>query len=257
MATVELHAYARERCGIHPQWGGTARAESRGHALLSHCSHPGEAVIAQIREKTAAYNLISNNCQTYALRLLDAIKADGSNHFPTTLNVYETLTGPGRVVDLFKPIETGTVETGEAVSNAQACMNQHTTRLDTHGPAVDPSNPAATRRMPPQPEGPVPNNAPPARRMPPPADMGRAPSLPPAGFPSGFSTSNPAADPNQGMRRMPPAPEGMPMNQQQRGGVGAGAGEGGTEGNGEGEGAESEEKKKKPGLFARMMGKGK
>lgn len=108
-------------------------------------------MIQQVREKQAAYNLITNNCQTYALRLLDAIKADGANHFPTTLNVYQTIIGPGRVVDLFSPAE-GTPPVDDAVSAAQGCMQQHTNQLDTHGPAVDPSNPQATQ-MPQNPQG--------------------------------------------------------------------------------------------------------
>lgn len=105
-------------------------------------------MIQQVREKQAAYNLITNNCQTYALRLLDAIKADGANHFPTTLNVYQTLIGPGKVLDLFQAPE-GAPPTDDTVATAQSCMNAHTTQLDTHGPAVDPSNPQATQMRPP------------------------------------------------------------------------------------------------------------
>jgi hypothetical protein len=107
----------------------------------------GEAVIAQIREKQAAYNLITNNCQTYALRLLDAI-SEGAAHFPTTLNVYQTLIGPGKVVDLFKPLAEGE-GAGDSVSTANACMQQHTTQVDTHGPAFDPSNPRPMDGAPP------------------------------------------------------------------------------------------------------------
>ncbi|GMK53568.1 hypothetical protein CspeluHIS016_0101540 [Cutaneotrichosporon spelunceum] len=101
----------------------------------------GEAIIAQVRKKQAAYNLITNNCQTYALRLLDAI-SQGASHFPTTLSVYQTLLGPGKVVDLFKPVEEGgNTVTGDSVSNATALMQQHTNQVDTHGPAYDPVNP--------------------------------------------------------------------------------------------------------------------
>lgn len=108
---------------------------------------PGEAVIAQIREKQAAYNLITNNCQTYALRLLDAI-SQGASHFPTTLNVYQTLIGPGKVVDLFKPLTEGE-GADDVVSTANACMQQHTNQVDTHGPAHDPSNPRPLDGRPP------------------------------------------------------------------------------------------------------------
>ncbi|TDZ53804.1 hypothetical protein CTRI78_v006749 [Colletotrichum trifolii] len=61
----------------------------------------GESVIQSIRERQPAYNLITNNCQTYALQLLDAIKVDGHKDFGTTLAVYERLTGSGKVMDLF------------------------------------------------------------------------------------------------------------------------------------------------------------
>ncbi|KAF6785966.1 hypothetical protein CSOJ01_15495 [Colletotrichum sojae] len=61
----------------------------------------GESVIQSIRERQPVYNLITNNCQTYALELLDAIKVDGHKDFGTTLAVYERLTGSGKVMDLF------------------------------------------------------------------------------------------------------------------------------------------------------------
>lgn len=87
-------------------------------------------MIESVRAKQAAYNLITNNCQTYALLLLDAVKANGEAKFPTTANVYEKLTGPGKVMDLF-PAEQENVP--EAVTMAQTVMDQNTTQLDTHG----------------------------------------------------------------------------------------------------------------------------
>lgn len=92
-------------------------------------------MIESVRAKQAAYNLITNNCQTYALLLLDAVKATGDAKFPTTLNVYEALTGPGKVMELFpenkQPHEPEQAPT-EAVTVAQGVMDQHTTQLDTH-----------------------------------------------------------------------------------------------------------------------------
>jgi hypothetical protein len=62
---------------------------------------PGEAVIQQIRSTRPGYNLISNNCQTYVLQLLDAIRVSQVKEFGTTLAVYQRLFGTGKVSDLF------------------------------------------------------------------------------------------------------------------------------------------------------------
>ncbi|KJK76270.1 hypothetical protein H634G_08410 [Metarhizium anisopliae BRIP 53293] len=92
----------------------------------------GESVIESIRETQPGYNLITNNCQTYALQLLDAIKVGSRKEFGTTLAVYERLIGPGSVKDLF--IEGQSV-VGEApqestVYMAQQVMHDNTTQLD-------------------------------------------------------------------------------------------------------------------------------
>ncbi|KAJ3499364.1 hypothetical protein NLG97_g407 [Lecanicillium saksenae] len=105
----------------------------------------GETVIAAIREKTPAYNLISNNCQTYALQLLDAIKVGARKEFGTTLAVYDRVFGPGKIADLFdknhqalsdgtdsgvKPPTEGDEE--NTVGLAQQLMNDNTAQLDAH-----------------------------------------------------------------------------------------------------------------------------
>lgn len=101
-------------------------------------------MIASIREKTPAYNLITNNCQTYALQLLDAIKVGAQKEFATTLAVYERLTGPGKVMDLFagddQPQDAQQQQEGvtdgsggggqDTVSLAQHVMNENTTQLN-------------------------------------------------------------------------------------------------------------------------------
>ncbi|KAH7349179.1 hypothetical protein BKA66DRAFT_476818 [Pyrenochaeta sp. MPI-SDFR-AT-0127] len=61
----------------------------------------GEAVIQQIRSSRPGYNLISNNCQTYVLQLLDAIRVSQVKEFGTTLAVYQRLFGTGKVSELF------------------------------------------------------------------------------------------------------------------------------------------------------------
>ncbi|KAF4460225.1 2`-hydroxyisoflavone reductase [Fusarium albosuccineum] len=101
----------------------------------------GESVIQSIREKQPGYNLITNNCQTYALQLLDAIKVGIVKEFGTTLAVYERILGPGKIMDLFdhgnvQVPEGGTqeppVQEGQdtSVSFAQQVMNENTTQLE-------------------------------------------------------------------------------------------------------------------------------
>ncbi|KND91807.1 hypothetical protein TOPH_03482 [Tolypocladium ophioglossoides CBS 100239] len=96
----------------------------------------GESVIQGIRERQPVYNLITNNCQTYALQLLDAIKAGGRTEFGTTLAVYERIVGPGKVMNLFSKPEVqdqgGEVpQAGQtSVSLAQQVMDENTTQLD-------------------------------------------------------------------------------------------------------------------------------
>ncbi|KAL3958280.1 hypothetical protein ACCO45_006442 [Purpureocillium lilacinum] len=93
----------------------------------------GESVIESIRDERPAYNLITNNCQTYALQLLDAIKAGGDTQFGTTLAVYERIKGPGKVMDLFnKPAEGAEAlpPSQDTVSLAQQVMDENTTQLD-------------------------------------------------------------------------------------------------------------------------------
>lgn len=99
----------------------------------------GETVIATIREKTPAYNLISNNCQTYALQLLDAIKVGARKEFGTTLAVYDRMLGPGKVADLFNKDGTDPNvlppkhdDDENTVGLAQQLMNDNTAQLDTH-----------------------------------------------------------------------------------------------------------------------------
>ncbi|KAG5982576.1 hypothetical protein E4U55_001723 [Claviceps digitariae] len=97
----------------------------------------GESVIQSIRERQPAYNLITNNCQTYALQLLDAIKVGSKKEFGTTLAVYERLKGPGKVKDLFvdapgaeaRPEDGDTLQEG-TVSFASQVMHDNTTQLD-------------------------------------------------------------------------------------------------------------------------------
>lgn len=97
----------------------------------------GESVIQSIRERQPAYNLITNNCQTYALQLLDAIKVGSKKEFGTTLAVYERLKANGNVKDLFvdpqgpeaRPEDGASLHEG-TVSFANQVMHDNTTQLD-------------------------------------------------------------------------------------------------------------------------------
>ena len=64
-------------------------------------------MIQQIRSTRPGYNLISNNCQTYVLQLLDAVRVSQVKEFATTRAVYDRLFGAGKVSDLFVDAEEG------------------------------------------------------------------------------------------------------------------------------------------------------
>lgn len=108
----------------------------------------GEMVIHNMREKKAAYNVISNNCQNFAVFLLDAIQIGAHQEFATSFAVYQRATGSGTIKDLFvdKHPEEGKEEVQrieeqeggtklhrtDTVQNAQQVMHDNTTQLDNH-----------------------------------------------------------------------------------------------------------------------------
>jgi len=100
-------------------------------------------VIYNMRRIKAAYNLISNNCQNFAVAMLDAIHVGAHRQFATTFAIYQTATGSGSIKDLFadEPPEDEEEEGPEgqpsqthqqALQHAQHVMDQHTTKLDAH-----------------------------------------------------------------------------------------------------------------------------
>ena len=101
-------------------------------------------VIHNMRTVRPAYNLINNNCQTYAVNLLDAIQIGAHREFATTFAIYQRATGTGAIKDLFEdkyPDEQKTdIDQGDkpesdrtdTVQNAQIVMDQQTTKLDNH-----------------------------------------------------------------------------------------------------------------------------
>jgi len=109
-----------------------------------------EMVIHQMREARPAYNVISNNCQNYAVNLLDAIQIGAHQEFATSFAVYQRATGAGTIKDLFidnhpeeqkvditqsdanlDPDRPGFQRT-DTVQNAQHVMDENTTKLDNH-----------------------------------------------------------------------------------------------------------------------------
>ncbi|KAK5658044.1 hypothetical protein OQA88_2600 [Cercophora sp. LCS_1] len=78
-----------------------------------------EMAIYNMRTQRPAYNLISNNCQTFALALLDAIQVGSSRKFATSHAVYRKAIGPGSIADLFAH-EVDEAAAAEAVSEAEA-----------------------------------------------------------------------------------------------------------------------------------------
>jgi hypothetical protein len=102
-----------------------------------------EMVIHNMREKRPAYNVISNNCQNFAVALLDAIQIGAHQEFATSFAVYQRATGSGTIKDLFvdkHPDEQKTdidtekpaMHRTDTVQNAQNVMDQNTTKLDNH-----------------------------------------------------------------------------------------------------------------------------
>lgn len=107
--------------------------------------------IHHMRTARPAYNLISNNCQNFALALLDAIQIGKHQEFATSFAVYQRATGKGTIKDLFvdkHPEEQEQHATEEqhadeefrppklqhqnTMQTAQQVMDQNTTKLDKH-----------------------------------------------------------------------------------------------------------------------------
>jgi hypothetical protein len=83
-----------------------------------------EMTIHHMREKRPAYNLISNNCQNFALNLLNAISIGGHRQFATSFAVYQRATGKGAIRDLFKD---------DHPEEAEDAFEQHDQGVDGEG----------------------------------------------------------------------------------------------------------------------------
>jgi hypothetical protein len=104
-------------------------------------------VIYHMRVKQPAYNIISNNCQNFALLMLDAIQIGAHREFATSFAIYQRATGEGKIRDLFVDTENPPEEDSETgdkppeppeprhrtiVQLALGLMEEHTTKLDNH-----------------------------------------------------------------------------------------------------------------------------
>jgi hypothetical protein len=87
------------------------------------------------------YNLVSNNCQDFAIRLLDAIQVGAHAQFVTSFAIYQAATGDGTIKDLFAdaypeeqksdPAKIG-IQRTHTIAKAQKVMDENTTKLDNH-----------------------------------------------------------------------------------------------------------------------------
>jgi hypothetical protein len=123
-------------------------------SYLSHLlSDAGEMAIFSMRQKQPGYNLISNNCQIFALQLLGAIQVGKHREFATSFAIYtEAIKSPSKVVAFFKTQaeelpdgeteqQAGTTTEGASTSgrppsevsaHAVQVMEQNTTHVDDH-----------------------------------------------------------------------------------------------------------------------------
>lgn len=91
-----------------------------------------------MRQTRPAYNLISNNCQNFAVELLESIAVGAHREFGTSFAVYQRATGEGKITDLWVGDDAPTEETPpkpqrhDTVNLAQQVMDEHTTQLDSH-----------------------------------------------------------------------------------------------------------------------------
>lgn len=103
-----------------------------------------EMAIFDMKQKRPAYNLINNNCQNFAMNLLEKVRIGQHREFATSFSVYQRAIGAGSIKDLFiddhpdeKP-ETADQEVQPGLPHhdtlqvAQQIMDENTTKLDKH-----------------------------------------------------------------------------------------------------------------------------
>jgi hypothetical protein len=103
-----------------------------------------EMTIYNMRNAKPGYNLITNNCQNFALLMLEAIAIGKHREFGSTFAIYQRATGKGAIKDLFinNPPDEGSAIDAEqdmpkpgrhdTVQFAAQVMDENTTKLDNH-----------------------------------------------------------------------------------------------------------------------------
>lgn len=96
-------------------------------------------VIHAMRSTRPAYNLIDNNCQNFATRMLDAIQVGNHRQFATSFAVYQRAVGRGSIQELFvddhpdeEPALRPDTPPEGTVPLAQQVMDSHTNKLQRH-----------------------------------------------------------------------------------------------------------------------------
>jgi hypothetical protein len=104
-----------------------------------------EMTIYNMRNVRPAYNLITNNCQNFALLMLEAIQVGKHRDFGSTFAIYQRATGKGKIKDLFLEESPEEAQAADAVEQklsmpgrqntvqlAAQVMDENTTKLDSH-----------------------------------------------------------------------------------------------------------------------------
>lgn len=117
-----------------------------GHTTFNDAAllQAAEMTIFNMRQIRPAYNLITNNCQNFALLMLEAIQIGKHREFGSTFAIYQRATGKGKIKDLFieeTPEDEVSIEAEQempkpprqnTVQLAAQVMDENTTKLDTH-----------------------------------------------------------------------------------------------------------------------------
>ncbi|KAH8666946.1 hypothetical protein BX600DRAFT_462930 [Xylariales sp. PMI_506] len=104
----------------------------------------GDMTIFTMREKKPGYNLIDNNCQIFALKLLDSIRIGKHREFATSLEVYKKALSLGNLSELFvadhpddNPEQRPDTPTEGTMPLAEQIMDVETNKMSSHATAEE------------------------------------------------------------------------------------------------------------------------